>query len=97
MVDQSDIEVVETTEDHYRFQLRDREQFDELTGSPDWAQEAADTISRGASIQMGRLPESDSLQVESVAVPRKPNLGREEAKNVTEKIVEKIRADDVEV
>lgn len=92
MVNQSDIEVVETTEDHYRFRFRDPERFDELTESPDWAQEAADTISRGASVQMGRLPDSDSLQVESVEVPRKPNLGQEEAKNVAEKIVEKIQA-----
>lgn len=96
MVHQSDIEVVETTEDHYRFQFHDRERFDEITESPDWAQEAAETVSRGASVQLGRLPDSDSLQVESVAVPRKPNLGQEEAKNVAEKIVEKITADDAQ-
>lgn len=94
MVDQSDIEVVETTDDEYRFQFRDRERFDELTESPDWAQETAETISRGASVQMGRLPESDALQIESVAVPRKPNLGQEEAKDVAEKIVAEITADD---
>lgn len=34
MVDQSDIEIVETTEDHYRFRFRDRERFDELTDRP---------------------------------------------------------------
>lgn len=92
MVNQSDIDVVETTEDYYRFRFRDRERFEELTDTPEWAQEAAETISRGATVQMGRLPDSDSLQVESVAVPQKPNLGQEEAKNVAEKIVEKIHA-----
>lgn len=90
MVDQSDIDTVETTEDHYRFQFRERERFDELTDAPDWAQETADSISRGATVQMGRLPDSDALQVQSVAVPQKPNLGREEAKNVAEKIIEEL-------
>ena len=92
MVDQSDIDTVETTEDHYRFQFRDRERFDELTDAPEWAQEAAETISDGATVRMGRLPDSDALQVESVEVPRKPNLGREEAKNVAEKIVEELHS-----
>lgn len=92
MVDQSDIEIVETTEDHYRFRFRDRERFDELTDAPEWAQETAETISEGATVQMGRLPDSDALQVESVAVSRKPNLGQEEAKNVAEKIVEELHS-----
>lgn len=92
MVDQSDIDIVETTEDHYRFQFRDRERFDELTDAPDWAQETADSISRGATVQMGRLSDSDALQVQSVAVPQKPNLGREEAKNVAEKIIEELHS-----
>lgn len=92
MVDQSDIEVVETTDEYYRFQFHDRERFDELVDAPEWAQETAETISEGATVQMGRLPDSDALEVESVAVPRKPNLGKEEAKNVAEKIVEKIHS-----
>lgn len=92
MVDQSDIDIVETTEDQYRFQFRDRERFDELTDTPEWAQETAETISEGTTVRMGRLPDSDALQVESVAVPRKPNLGREDAKNVAEKVVEELHS-----
>lgn len=92
MVDQTDIDDVETTENYYRFQFRDRERFDELTDAPEWAQETAETISRGATVQMGRLPDSDALQVESVSIARKPNLGREEAKNVAEKIVEELHS-----
>lgn len=92
MVDQSDIDVVESADDHYRFQFRARGQFDELTRAPEWAQAAAETISEDAMVRMGRLPDSDALQVESVAVPRKPNLGQEEAKKVAEKIVEEVRS-----
>lgn len=92
MVDQSDIEAVESTDDHYRFTFRDPEQFEELTDGPDWAQEAAETVADGASVQMGRLPDSDTLQVKSVVVPQKPNLGREDAKNVAETVVEEIRS-----
>lgn len=92
MVDQSDIEVVETTDDHYRFQFRDRGQFDELADTPKWAQEAAESVSEGATVRMGSVAGSDAVQIESVQVPRKPNLGREEAKNVAEKIVERIRS-----
>lgn len=55
MVDQSDIEGVETTDDHYRFTFRDPEQFEEVTDEPDWAQDAAETVSDAASVQMGRL------------------------------------------
>lgn len=92
MVDQSDIEVVEATEEGYRFQFRDHERFDELTTAPQWAQETAESVADGASVRMGRLPDSDSMQVESEEVPQKPNVGREEAKNIAEKIVEKIQA-----
>lgn len=92
MVDQSDMEAVETADDRYRFRLRDPDQFDELTEAPQWAQEAAETVSEGAMVQMGRLPDSDSLQIESVAVQQKPNLGQAEAKDVAAKIVEKIRS-----
>lgn len=92
MVDQSDIEVVETTEDHYRFQFRDRAQFDGLAETPDWARKTAESVSDGATVRMGSVPDSDAMQIESVVVPRKPNLGREDAKNVAEKIVEKIRS-----
>lgn len=92
MADQSDIEVVETTPDHYRFQFRDREQFDQLAETPDWARKTAESISDGATVRMGSVAGGDALQIESVVVPRKPNLGREDAKNVAEKIVEEIRA-----
>jgi hypothetical protein len=92
MVDQSDIEIVETTEDHYRFQLRGREQFDETAETPHWAQEAAETVSDGTTVRMGRIPDTDTLRIESVKVPRKPNLGQEGAKDVAEKVVEEIRS-----
>ena len=91
MVDQPDVNAVETTEEHYRFRFRDRTRFEELADTPQWAQEAVETVSDDATVRMGRLPDSDSLQVESVEAPRKPNLGREDAKNVAEKIVESIR------
>lgn len=93
MVDQTDIDSVETAEDHYRFQFRDQERFDELTDAPDWAEETAETISDDASVRMGRLPDSNALQVESVVIPQKPNLGQEEAKNVAEKIVDELHSE----
>lgn len=92
MVDQSDIEVVETTDEHYRFQFRNRSAFEELVDAPDWAQEAADTIVDGASVQLGRLPDADALQVESVRVPRKHAVGEEDAKNMAEEIVEEVHS-----
>lgn len=92
MVDQADLDVAETTDDYYRFQIRDPEQFDDVADGPDWAQETADTVSDGATVRMGSVPDSDALQIESVRVPRKPNLGEEGAKDVATKIVEKIRS-----
>lgn len=91
MANQPDAEDVETTEDHYRFRFRDRTQFDELVEAPDWARKTAESVSDGATVRMGSVPDSDALQVESVVVQRKPNVGREDAKNIAEKIVEKIR------
>lgn len=92
MVDQADLDVAETTDDYYRFQVRDPEQFDEVTDGPDWAQETADTVSDGATVRTGSVPDSDALQIASVRVPRKPNLGEAEAKDVATKIVEKVRS-----
>ena len=92
MVDQSDIDVEATTEDHYRFRVRDRDQFDDVAEAPEWAQKTAQSISDGASVRMGSVPDSDAMQIESVRIPRKPNLGEAEAKDVATKIVEEIRA-----
>lgn len=92
MVDQSDIELVETTDENFRFHFRDPDRFDEIVDAPDWAEEAAETVSDGATIRMGRMPDSGVLQIESVTIPRKPNLGEEEAKTVAEKIVEEIHS-----
>lgn len=92
MVDQSDIEIDDTTEKSYRFQFRDREQFEELTDPPDWAQERAESISDGATVRMWRLPDSDAFQVESVTIQQKPNLGKEDAKRTAEKIVEEVQS-----
>ena len=91
MADQSDIEVAEVAESHYRFRFQGRSEFEELTEPPAWVQEAAEQISEGATVRMGRLPDSDTLQVESVVVARNPNLGKEEARNVAERIGEEIR------
>lgn len=92
MVDQSDIEVVEASEETYAFRVRDPSVFAEYAETPAWVQDAAETVSDGATVEMGRLPDGDALQVARVEVPRKPTLGREEAKNAAEKIREEIRS-----
>lgn len=92
MVNQSDIDTIETTQNQFRFQFRDSTAFDELTNPPEWAQKTAQTISDGATVRMGRVPDSDALEIESVMIPRKPNLGEAEAKEVAEKIVEEIQS-----
>lgn len=92
MVDQSEIEIEEVTDDYYQFRIRDDDQFENFADTPEWAEETAETVTDGATIQMGSVSESDALRIRSVRVPKKPNLGQEGAKDVATRIVEKVRS-----
>ncbi|SEP11232.1 hypothetical protein SAMN04487948_114107 [Halogranum amylolyticum] len=92
MVDQSEIETEEVTDDYYRFRIRDDDQFESFADTPEWAEEIAETVTEGAAIQMGSVSESDALRIRSVRVPKKPNLRQEGPKDVATRIVEKVRS-----
>lgn len=78
---------VETSDDYRHVQFRDPDRFDTIR-TPDWAADAAQSVSEGAEIRTGREADGDDWKVESVLVDKHvgEDTAREEAKEIVEKI-----------
>ncbi|WP_049902846.1 hypothetical protein [Halococcus agarilyticus] len=72
---------------HVRF--RDPDRFDEIR-TPDWAANAAQSVSDGAEVRTGRVEESDDWQVEAVLIEE--HVGEDKAKEQARGIVETIES-----
>jgi hypothetical protein len=88
MSDVPDVEAVETEDDYIHVRFRDPDQFDTVR-TPDWAENAAESVSDGAEVRTGKEESSDEWQTQSVLV--KKSVGEEKAKEQAKKIVERIQ------
>jgi hypothetical protein len=84
-----EINAVELEGDYIHVQFRDPDRFNEIR-TPDWAANAAQSVSDGAKVRTGKLDESDDWMVETVLL--KKSVGEDKAPEQATEIVEKIES-----
>ncbi|WP_224449124.1 hypothetical protein [Haloprofundus salilacus] len=89
MADPTDVQTVEEGDDYYHVRFRDPDEFETIR-TPDWAANAAQSVSEGSEVRTGKREGSDDWEVESVLI--KKQAGEETARDEAKKIVEKIES-----
>ncbi|WP_135820366.1 hypothetical protein [Halostella litorea] len=89
MASDPSVEAVEEGDDYYHVRFRDPDEFDEIR-TPDWADEASDSVSEGSEVRTGKEEGSDDWEVQSVLI--KKSVGEGKAREQAEEIVETIRS-----
>ncbi|NHN48306.1 hypothetical protein G9464_11955 [Halostella sp. JP-L12] len=89
MADTPSIDTVEEGDDYYHVRYRDPDDFDTIR-TPDWAEEASDSVSEGSEVRTGKRQGSDDWEVQSVLI--KKQAGEDKAREQAEEIVEKIES-----
>lgn len=87
MADIPDINTVGEGDDYYHVEFRDEDNFDTIR-TPDWAENAAQSVSDNAEVHTGQLEDSDDWKVESVLI--KKSAGKDTAKDQAKEIIKKI-------
>ena len=87
MADIPDVNTVETSDDYRHVQFRDPDEFDTIR-TPDWAANAAQSVSEGAEVRTGKEEGGDDWKVESVLIDKHvdEDTARDEAKEIIQKI-----------
>lgn len=91
MADHSTIETVQAGEDYYHVRYRDPDTFDEIR-TPDWADEASDSVVTGCEVRTGRVRGSDDWAVQSVLVPIDAVDSDDGARRAADDVVRKIES-----
>lgn len=89
MASAPDIKTVDTEDEYIHVRFRDPDRFDTIR-TPDWAANAAGSVSPGSEVRTGQVEGSDEWQVESVLIPK--DVGEDDAKDRARQIVEKIES-----
>lgn len=89
MADTPSVKKVETEDEYHHIRFRDPDKFDTIR-TPDWAENAASSVSEGAEVRTGQRKNSDDWEVESVLI--KKNVDRDKAEEKAKEIVEKIES-----
>lgn len=89
MADVPDVREVEEGDEYYHVEFRDEDEF-EMIRTPDWAANAASSVSEGSEVHTGKLKESDDWTVQSVLI--KKSVGEEKAREQAKQIIEKIES-----
>lgn len=87
MADIPDINTVGEGDDYYHVEFRDEDTFDTIR-TPDWAENAAQSVSDNAEVRTGQVEDSDDWKVESVLI--KKSAGKDTARDQAKEIIEKI-------
>lgn len=89
MADESDIKGVETEDEYIHVRVRDSDRYETIR-TPDWAQNAAESVSKGSEVRTGKREDSDEWEIQSVLI--KKNVGEEKAREQAIEIIQKIRS-----
>ena len=89
MAQTPEIRTVETSDEYVHVRFRDPDEFETIR-TPDWAADAASSVSEGAEVRTGKKKDSDDWEVESVLIEK--SVGEEEARERATEIVEKIES-----
>jgi hypothetical protein len=87
---QQDVQEVETSDEYIHVRFRDPDDFETIR-TPDWAANAASSVSDGAEVRTGKQKEGDDWLVQSVLVEK--NVGTEKAREQAKRTVEKIESE----
>lgn len=90
MADIPDVNTVEEGDDYYHVRFRDPDRFDTIR-TPDWAENAAESVAENAEVRTGKEADSDDWKVEGVLVDI-DEADEAEAKSQAQEIVEKIES-----
>lgn len=87
MTDIPDVNTVGEGDEYYHVEFRDEDEFETIR-TPDWAENAAQSVSDGAEVRTGKRENSDDWQVASVLIKKSAgeDKAREQAKDIVEKI-----------
>lgn len=83
------IESVDTEDEYVHVRFNDPDRYDTIR-TPDWAQNAASSVSQGAEVRTGKKEGGDDWEIQSVLI--KKTVGEDKAKEQAQRIVEKIRS-----
>lgn len=83
------IESVETEDAYIHVRFEDPDRFDTIR-TPDWAENAARSVSEGAEVRTGKREESDDWETQSVLI--KKTVGEDKAREQAKEIYEKIES-----
>ena len=87
MANAPDVDTVETSDDYRHVRFRDPDEFETIR-TPDWAANAAQSVSEGAEVRTGKEADGDDWKVESVLLDKHvdEDTARDEAREIVEKI-----------
>jgi hypothetical protein len=83
------VKTIEESDDYIHVRFRDPDDFDTIR-TPDWAENAARSVTEGAEVRTGTKENSDDWEVQSVLVPDSEN--EREAESDAREIVTKIES-----
>lgn len=83
-------QTVEESDQYYHVRYRDPDDYSEIR-TPDWADNASDSVVEGSEVRTGKKEGSDDWEVQSVLIPREGH-DRDEAEEQADEIVEKIES-----
>ena len=89
MAQTPDVQAVETEDEYIHVRFRDPDEFETIR-TPDWAQNAAESVSEGSEVRTGKTEDSDEWEIQSVLIEK--HVGEEKAKEQATQIVEKINS-----
>lgn len=82
-----EIDSVETEDDYIHVRYRDPDRYGTIR-TPDWAGEAAESVSEGAEVRTGKREGGDDWEVQSVLIEK--HVGEGKAREQADEIVETI-------
>ncbi|RRJ33773.1 hypothetical protein [Halocatena pleomorpha] len=90
MAETPDPDMIEQSDNYYHVRYNDPDQFDTIR-TPDWAANAAESVSEGSEVRTGQTAGSDDWLVESVLIPTE-GMDEDSAKEQAQQIVEKLES-----
>ena len=85
----AEIQAVETEDEYVHVRFRDPDRYETIR-TPDWAADAASSVSEGAEVRTGKEKGGDDWEVQSVLIPK--DVGEDAARERAKEIVEKIES-----
>jgi len=87
MADYPDPKAVDTEDEYIHVRYRDPDDFETIR-TPDWADQASDSVSEGSEVRTGKRKDSDDWEVQSVLIDK--GVGEDGAEEKANEIVETI-------